>query len=220
MSMSMRFMSTNTVATSQMLNNRQPQSAIQQPQQQPRQIYERPQIATFSRRALVPPLPQTAVPTPEDNKKKVVWGPAVWYAMHTMSVKVKEESFQLIRAEILNMIKLICENLPCPDCAQHATEYIRTINFNNIKTKEDLKVMLFTFHNKVNQRKGYPLFEYDQLNELYNKANTVAVLQNFLLHFQDRKYRSIKLIATDLHRGLLCKDFNAWFSKNIQHFDA
>lgn len=220
MSMSMKFMSSYTVANSKMLNNsststnssnKLPQIAMIQPYKnnmKMRQINNQNQNT-------IPINPQPKLP-----EKKVVWGPAVWYALHTLSVKVKEEDFQKVRTELLEIIYLTCTHLPCPDCAQHAKDYLDKINFKNIKTKEDLKVMLYQFHNDVNKRKGYPQFEYEKVDEIYSKANTVPILQNFISHFQDRKYRSIKLIATDLHRSLLCNDFKKWFTNHLQHFDA
>jgi len=216
----MKFMSSYTVANSKMLNNsststnssnKLPQIAMIQPYKnnmKMRQINNQNQNT-------IPINPQPKLP-----EKKVVWGPAVWYALHTLSVKVKEEDFQKVRTELLEIIYLTCTHLPCPDCAQHAKDYLDKINFKNIKTKEDLKVMLYQFHNDVNKRKGYPQFEYEKVDEIYSKANTVPILQNFISHFQDRKYRSIKLIATDLHRSLLCNDFKKWFTNHLQHFDA
>jgi len=155
----------------------------------------------------------------EVSTKKVLWGAPVWYALHTLSVKIKDDKFNIVKKDLLELIYMTCINLPCPDCAQHAKTYLDKINFTNIQTKEDLKVMLFQFHNEVNKRKGYPQFEYEKLDEMYSKANTVPILQNFLSHFQDRKYRSIKLIATDLHRSLLSNDFKIWFIQNIKYFD-
>jgi hypothetical protein len=168
---------------------------------------------------IIPSSPQNEIPITDPIEKKVKWGPAVWYALHTLSVKVKEDSFQTVRKDLLEMIYMTCIHLPCPDCANHAKEYLDKMNFNNIKTKEDLKVMLFQFHNDVNKRKGYEQFPYEKIDEMYSKANTVPVLQNFLAHFQDRKYRSIKLLATDLHRNLLSNDFKKWLNINMHHFD-
>ena len=159
-----------------------------------------------------PPLPSIS------NEKKVKWGPAVWYFLHTLSVKIKEESFIIMRKELLEMVYMICINLPCPDCSQHAKIYLDKVNFNAIQTRDDFKKMLYNFHNSVNARKGYPLFEYEKLDEMYSKAILIPIFQNFFAHFQDRKYRSIKLLATDLHRNLMCNDLKKWFKKNWNIF--
>ena len=170
-------------------------------------------VASANRDRLPPPPPPPVV------EKKVVWGSAVWYALHTISVKIKEEEFARVRSELLEFINLICTNLPCPDCSSHAKTYLEKINFKTILTKEDLKKMLHQFHNSVNARKGYALFPYEKVDEMYSLANTVAILHNFILHFQDRKYRSIKLLATDLNRALLTNELKKWFKQNISAFD-
>ena len=92
------------------------------------------------------------------------------------------------------------------------------INFNSIRTKDDLKILLFQFHNEVNQRKGYPIFTIDELNEKYVNANTVNIIHNFMIHFKD-KNRSPKLIADDLQRARIAVILREWFQKNIIYFD-
>ena len=150
--------------------------------------------------------------------KKVKWGEPTWFLFHVLSVKVKDEYFNIIRADLLNQIYAICINLPCPDCANHAKTYLDGINFNAIQTKSDLKKMLYTFHNIVNHRKGYPFFAYDQLDEKYSKAITIRIIQNFMVHFSDRS-RSLKLLPTDLYRQRLCEQLKIWFNNNITLFE-
>ena len=99
-----------------------------------------------------PILEQPIQPPIENVPKKVKWGEPTWFLLHTLSVKVKESEFKNIRVELLNQIYAICTNLPCPDCANHAKNYLDGINFNTIQTKEDLKMLLYTFHNNVNKR--------------------------------------------------------------------
>lgn len=161
--------------------------------------------------------PAQEVVVTQPNVGKVKWGEPTWFLFHSLSCKVREESFPIIRIELLNNIYAICSNLPCPDCANHAKTYLDGINFNTIKTKEDLKKLLFNFHNSVNVRKGYPLFDYSELDSKYNLAITNNIIINFMTHFSD-KSRSIKLLATDLHRSLLCDLLKKWFNSNIQHF--
>ena len=151
--------------------------------------------------------------------KKVKWGEPTWFLFHVLSVKLKESEFAKIRTELLNNIYAICINLPCPDCANHAKVYLDNTNFNTIQTKEDFKLLMFKFHNDVNKMKGYPLFDYNELNEKYSLAITNNIIRNFMFHFSDRN-RSIKLLATDLHRSRLCATLKEWFNINIHSFDA
>ena len=156
-----------------------------------------------------------------DNIKKgrMVWGPPIWFLFHTLCEKVMDEHFLTIRKDLINNFLLICKNLPCPYCASHATEYMSKINFATITSKEDLKMLMFNFHNSVNQRKGNPLFSKKELDEKYQSANTINIINNFILHFQN-KHKSIRVIADDLYRQRLSVELKEWFLKNLQYFKS
>ena len=155
-------------------------------------------------------------PDRPDGRKK--WGPPVWYFFHTIAEKIQPEHFATLRKDILRYIEIICQNLPCPSCSAHASEYISRVNKNSIQSKEDLQKMLFVFHNTVNARNGQPEFLYDKLSETYSKANTINIYNHFIRAFSDKHY-SIRLIADDMYRSRLCKQITSWFSDNIKYFD-
>lgn len=150
--------------------------------------------------------------------KKMRWGEPTWFLFHTLAHKLKDEHFDLKKMHLLAVISSICSNLPCPDCANHASEYMKNINFNAIKTKQDLKNMLFQFHNVVNQRKGFALFSIEDLDPKYSTANTTNIIQNFMYFFQDKHY-SIRMIANDMHRAKIIVKLKSWLNENIQYFD-
>uniref|UniRef100_A0A6C0DEE5 thiol oxidase n=1 Tax=viral metagenome TaxID=1070528 RepID=A0A6C0DEE5_9ZZZZ len=151
-------------------------------------------------------------------QKKMIWGEPTWFLFHTLAEKVKEEYFQTIRYELLNTIVIVCKNLPCPDCANHATEYMKKVDFNSIKTKQDLKLMLFQFHNVVNQKKQFSFFPIEELDTKYSNANLVNIIQSFMFHFQD-KHHGIRMIANDLYRSRIADQLKIWFNNNICYFD-
>jgi len=153
----------------------------------------------------------------ESDSDKIKWGKPFWTLFHVMAEKVKESDFQRIRAELLSLIYLICSNLPCPDCTTHAVTYLNGINFNAIKTKEDLKNMLFEFHNSVNARKGYALFPRSDLERKYRSGTTRVIIENFLDHFKSRPY-SVRLFTDTLHRDRVMKKLITWFESNITCF--
>ena len=161
---------------------------------------------------------QSAINPPQETPKKIKWGYPTWLLFHTLSVKIKDDGFQNTLPELLNIIYAICVNLPCPDCANHARQYLDSINLKTIRTKYQLQKMLFDFHNNVNLRKGYPLFEFDKLEETYSKAITINVIHNFIEHFKD-KSRSIKMIANDFHRNRIVGELKDWFNKNLVKFE-
>jgi hypothetical protein len=159
---------------------------------------------------------QLAVPT-TPVIPKVKWGEPTWFLLHTLSVKIKDDDFLRIRQELLHNIYSICTNLPCPTCSDHAKKYLDGINFNAIQTKEDLKKMLHSFHNSVNQRKGYPFFPYEELDTKYSLAITNNIIVNFMKYYSDRSH-NIKLVAGDLMRFQLCEILKKWFNANIHAF--
>ena len=163
-----------------------------------------------------PPIIEIVQETP--TKKPMVWGEPTWFFLHTICEKVKNESFGIVRSELLKHIYNVCTNLPCPYCSAHAKIYLNSINFNAISTKQELKLMLFTFHNVVNVKKHNPVFPIEELDAKYSKANTRNIFRHFIVHFNDT-YRSPGMIADDLFRKQLSKALVEWFNTNSIHFD-
>lgn len=165
-------------------------------------------------RALAKPLPPTPVVS---DGAKMKWGKPIWTFFHLLAHKVKESEFNVIRSQLLNTIYSICSVLPCPVCSEHAKRYLQAINFNNIRTKQDLKQMICNFHNDVNKRKGYAIFNSENLDETYDKMSLVDSINQFIFHFED-KHRSAKLMADDMMRKQTSVVVKKWIKDNIQYF--
>ena len=157
-------------------------------------------------------------PIEEKGPKKMSWGEPTWFFFHTLAEKIKESSFNIIRPGFLNIVYNICINLPCPDCASHAKQYMDSKNFNSITSKEMLKKFLFDFHNFVNQRKNFVIMQYSDLDEKYSKANTKNIIYYFINSFE-KKNKSIRLLADDIHRQRISASIKEWINDNIGHFD-
>ena len=84
------------------------------------------------------------------------WGGITWVFLHTLSYKIHPEHYLLIKQIVWHHIKQLCSNLPCPECAKHATQYLKTMAVP--ETKERLIQVLVDFHNVVNRKIGKPLF--------------------------------------------------------------
>ena len=148
----------------------------------------------------------------------MTWGAPTWFFLHTLAEKIHETDFQLIRIELLNIITMVISNLPCPLCSDHGKIYLKSVNYDNIRFKEDLKKMLFEFHNLVNLRKHYALFSYDDLTVKYKTAITINVCQNFLMHFS-KKSGNIRLISEDLHRQVMLNGIRDFLHTKMKYFD-
>ena len=144
-----------------------------------------------------------------------VWGPPTWILFHTLIAKLTDDGFNTIGLQLFNYIKRICNNLPCPDCAQHATQFLSRVNMATIKTKEDLRNTMYIFHNMVNKRKKNPPFRYENLG-YYNTKNLFNTYNMFAKNFNTRG--NMKLLADSFQRKLLINDFKKWMMLNIRFF--
>ena len=121
------------------------------------------------------------------------WGPSTWVFMHTLAAKIKETSFPVIGPSLILVLIQICNNLPCPECAQHAKEFWSKVKTANIKTKDDLINLLFVFHNIVNT---------------YN---------TFSRNFNTRG--NMNLINESFRRNIMLSSLRAWMMLNLSHFE-
>jgi hypothetical protein len=168
--------------------------------------------------------PSVIIPTvvpdiqPINNARQILWGAPTWYFFHMMAEKVKPEKFAEIRNKIFDIIKEVCGNLPCPSCTQHANANLSKINFNSIRTKEDLKMMLFEFHNSVNKKTNAPLFTIDELNDKYSKGNFINII-NYFIHFYKMEHHAIRMMADDMYRKRSAKKILDWLHSNYNNFE-
>tara|TARA_Y100000022_G_scaffold84531_1_gene72927 strand:+ start:4804 stop:5397 length:594 start_codon:yes stop_codon:yes gene_type:complete len=153
----------------------------------------------------------------QEGGSKMIWGKHVWLFLHGISQKVKPEYFSSIKGELISYIKLICANLPCPDCSNHATRYLSKLDPNKIVTREDLVLYMYTFHNDVNMKKGYPLFKREEL-DLYKRSNLKNMYQNFTYYFKEN-YHVVKLMSENMHRIRVANKIESWLNQNTHCFE-
>lgn len=106
------------------------------------------------------------------------WGNVTWYLFHGLAEKIKEDNFLANKDLLIKILKSICQNLPCPDCSQHATKMLNDVNFSGIKTKEDFKKFVFKFHNIINMKLNKKSFTEEELVK-YNTINIPIISQHF-----------------------------------------
>lgn len=150
------------------------------------------------------------------DRDKITWGPPTWTLLHMIPEKIDPDKFVKYKDSIIRLIVTICSNLPCPNCSQHASEYMKRVNFIAIKTPEDLKKMLFVFHNSVNQRKGYAQYSYDDMNK-YVDLDYTTVVSEFMSHFQKKIYAP-NLMAQQIYRQSQVAIVKTWFGEHIDIF--
>lgn len=144
------------------------------------------------------------------------WGPPIWALFHTMAEKVNEADFAKIGPQMFNLIRQICRNLPCPDCANHATTFLNAVKPSSIKTKNEFRLMLWFFHNQVNKRKGYKIYTQEDLAK-YATYSMLDIYNKFALSY-NKKTGNLKLMSDSLERKRIIVNVSNWFKQNSQSF--
>ena len=139
------------------------------------------------------------------------WANPTWFFFHTLIEKIQPEQYMIIKNELLDHIKNICSILPCPDCAAHATEYMRKIR-RTPQDKEGFKRMLYQFHNTVNIRTKKSLFEYSAM-EMYARVNLNVCYRLFRNEFVKKTYNP-KMLMDSMNRVTYIKNLDKWMIQN------
>ena len=149
---------------------------------------------------------------------KSLWGPPCWSIMHILATRIKEEDFENKKESLWFIINQICNNLPCPECRQHAVSLMRQTKKENIlKSKDNLEIFLFDFHNLVNKKKGLRLFTKEEYNLKYKKSNIKEVVINFINIF-NASSRNNNLMMESFHRQNFIQKFIVWINGNKESF--
>jgi hypothetical protein len=148
-----------------------------------------------------------------------VWGPIIWKFFHTLSQKIKDESYPIISVQLFTWLRSICKTLPCPECSQHATSILNRIIIQNIKTKQEFCMFMATFHNIVNKRKQKQIFDgsYGMLTSVYGNENLIHRYNKFMAVFQESS--GVKLQTDSFYRKIVATNFKKWLLANISHFN-
>jgi hypothetical protein len=149
---------------------------------------------------------------------KSLWGPPCWSLMHVLATRIKEEDFENKKESLWLVINEICNNLPCPECRQHAVSLMRqTKKASILKSKDNLELFLFDFHNLVNKTKGLKLFTKEEYNLKYKKENIRDIVFNFINIF-NASARNNNLMTDAFHRQRFIQKFIAWINVNKESF--
>jgi hypothetical protein len=109
------------------------------------------------------------------------WGTPTWLFFHSLAEQMTDECYEKNKVEICDILKTICNHLPCNECRIHATQYTKyTLNPNNVPDKKSLKEYFFNFHNSVNVRLGKGLF--NNFNQ-YKNARLENIFKNFSIAY-------------------------------------
>lgn len=138
-----------------------------------------------------------------------VWGPPMWTFFHVLAAKVKEDKYvQFIQSWHPMMIK-ICGLLPCPECSQHATQFLSRVHLKDIPSKQHYINMLHAFHNSVNKRKAKIMYPHTHLDKY--KAMDIAICFRQFMRVYIVK-GNLNQINESFRRSFVIKDIKAWMT--------
>lgn len=148
--------------------------------------------------------------------EKHLWGPAIWYFFHGIAEKIDSEKFEAQKLNLFRILEIVCTNLPCPDCSEHALGELKKINKEKVANREIYKDLLLEFHNRVNIRIKHPVFTRTQLDEKYKTINLNAMMHNFNIAYNTTVYNE-KLLQNSLRKRLQDPELYAKIKEVLQN---
>ena len=147
---------------------------------------------------------------------KKEWGNATWFMFHTLAEKLKPE-YSSEASELFRQIKLLCSNLPCPYCSEHAMQSLNSANTKNINNRENLIEFLWQFHNRVNNHTGKSSFDREKCDQKYKLAITKIIVSNFVNVFS-MNARNDKAMMHSYRRKLSTREFEKYIYSNSHKY--
>jgi hypothetical protein len=139
------------------------------------------------------------------------WGTPTWIFFHVLIEKINPEQYNTIKQGLLNHIKKICALLPCPDCAQHATQYMKQFKYPP-PTKEDFKQLMYHFHNTVNVRTRKQVYNFTDMT-IYERYNLTICYQIFRHEFTKKTFNP-RLFIDSMSRNKYTQELDQWLITN------
>lgn len=100
------------------------------------------------------------------DRPKSWWGPRAWNWLHSLGIYFPEDPSPEEKRAALARIHRFVADLPCHECATHATAYIRRTP-PDVESSEALQSWAWAFHNAVNARLGKPPLSFAKYRRLY-----------------------------------------------------
>ena len=135
-----------------------------------------------------------------------VWGNITWKLFHSLSMQIDETEFSNVKNTLINIIINTCHNLPCPFCADHASNHVlKRAYINNIKTKAHFIEFLRQLHNIVNIKLQKRQLSMTEINDMYTNENLRNTIYEFM-RLYSIQYHNMRLMSHNMHRQQFLKD--------------
>lgn len=149
------------------------------------------------------------------NTSNTIWGPAIWTFFHTLIEYLKDDAPKEIIVDCFNQFFNICQYLPCPSCSLDATNKLRQIKIESLKTKDDLRKIMYSFHMWVNEKLHKKYFDFDNIQKIYPVYNLNKVIKEFFYYY--RTTGNMNLITESFQRDQIRKKLIRWLN-NIKPY--
>ena len=98
-----------------------------------------------------------------------VFGPAVWWSVHTMAAAYSEHPSPERRSACAQFVRGLPGMLPCSTCGAHLSEELRNIDVESAcGSGGSLSLMWCDLHNRVNRRLDKPLMNCAEAQREYS----------------------------------------------------
>ena len=98
----------------------------------------------------------------------IVWGPKLWFSLHTMTFNYPENPTEIDKRNYYDFFINLKNVIPCAKCSQHYGEHLENNPLSpNLDKKELFVKWLIDLHNDVNKSLNKRLYSYDEVIKIY-----------------------------------------------------
>lgn len=120
-----------------------------------------------------------------------VWGPITWNLLHTICEKIYADRFAHAKKDVIQIVLLIIQNIPCPICREHAEQYLKKHNIFSCNSRDELIKYVFNFHNDASIHAKNPVFGKEILKK-YNNFSFNDVVNQYMQYFKNARSDDLK----------------------------
>ena len=147
-----------------------------------------------------------------------LWGPNIWNFLHCFCEKIDNNFFINNKMSVFMFLNNILFNLPCPICSADSRAQFSKVNYNSITNKENLKKLLFYYHNYVNKKLRKKQKPISYLN-VYKKYNIDKCYHNFKIVFFKKYSFKLNIYSKMLfNKNNEQNNVRLWWYRNRNNF--
>ena len=136
--------------------------------------------------------------------------------MHSIAEQIKNEDFDNYKFKFLNIIKNICLNLPCRISSQSSIFFLNNLNINTLQKLDDIKMMLYLFHNYINKNNKKQIFNFSDTKK-YKDVNISKAFGLFYNLYSNNLY--LRKSVNYNNMLLVINEINKFIEENIFYYD-